>query len=204
MLFCLETLFFREIAVMSRRRVITPATYIRGLGPHRRVTSCAVGRHHLRMRERGYVTSTPVSEDPRRSRVWINRDDPRAPLMNEAVAEEIVAKDSVSRSLGLKRTTDMPYGQLSLLGIVAVPVDEQRVRLVGTSPVAARIANHVYWGRRRRHVSAEELIELTFELVPNGRKTTVTDPRIETSLEFFFDRFGIDFSDVIDRVPILV
>ncbi len=189
---------------MSRRKVIAPATHIRRLGPHRKVTSCAVGRHHLWMRERGYVTSSPVREDPRRSRVWINRDDPRAPLMNEAVAEEIVAKDSVSGSFGLKRTTDMPYGQLSLLGIVAVPADEHRVRLVGTSPDVARIANHVYWGLRRRHVSAEELIELTFELVPNGRKTTVTDPRIETSLEFFFDRFGIDFSDVIDRTPMLV
>jgi len=189
---------------VNRRRVIAPATHIRRLGPHRKVTSCAVGRHHLRMRERGYVTSSPVREDPRRSRVWINRDDPRAPLMNEAVAEEIVAKDSVSRSLGLKRTTDMPYGELSLLGIVAVPVDEHRVRLVGTSPDVARIANHIYWSRRRRRVSAEKLIEVTLGLVPNGRKTTVTDPRIETSLAFFSDRFGIDFSDVIDRVPILV
>ncbi len=156
------------------------------------------------MRERRDVTSSPVSEDPRRPRVWIDRDDHRAPLMNEAVVEDVVAKVSVSRTLGLGRTTDLPHGELSLLGIVAVPVDEHHVRLVGTSPDAARIANHVYWGRRRRRVSAEERIEATFGLVPNGRKTTVTDPRIETALAFFFDRFGIDFSDVIDRIPILV
>lgn len=124
--------------------------------------------------------------------------------MNETVAEEIVAKDSVSRTLGLTRTTNLPHGELSLHDIVAVPVDERHVRLVGTSPVAARIANHVHWGLRRRHITAEELIEATLGLVPNGRKASVTDPRLEETLAFFFDRFEIDFSDIVNRTPVLV
>jgi len=156
------------------------------------------------MNERGFVTSSDVAEPPCRPRVWIDRDHACASLMMAAKVEDVLSVDNIGVALGTPTVTGVPHGLLTLLGIVAIPFDAGRVRLVGTSPTVARIANHVHWGLRRRHITAEKLIEATLGLVPNGRKTSVTDPRLEETLTFFFERFGIDFSEVVDRTPVLV
>lgn len=188
---------------MPRRRIIAPLDALRRKEPGRKVTRCAVGRHHDRMHARGFVTSSRTAEPPYRPRVWIDRDDACASLMMAAKVEDVVSIVDIAAALGMPSPTSVPHESLTLLGIVAVPVDAGRVRLVGTSPVAARIANHVHWGLRRRHITAEELIEATLSLVPNGRKTSVTDPRLEGALTFFFGRFEIDFTDVVNRTPVL-
>ncbi len=189
---------------MPRRRIIAPLNYLRRREPGRKVTKCAVGRHHSQLIDRGLITSSDVAEPPGRPRVWIDRDDACASLMMAAKVEDVVSIVDIDAALGMSGVTGVPHGSLTLLGIVAVPIDDRRVRLVGTSPAAARIANHVHWGLHRRHITAEELIEATLGLLPNGRKTSVTDPRLEDVLTFFAIRFNIDFSDIVDRNPILV
>ncbi len=189
---------------MPRRRIIAPLEYLRRKEHWRKVTKCAVGRHHTQMNDRGLITSSPVAEPPFRPRVWIERDDACASLMMAAKVEDNVSVVDISVALGMPGVKSVPHGSLTLLGIVAVPVSAGQVRLVGTSPDVARIANHVHWGLRRRHITAEELIEATLGLEPNGRKTSVTDPRLEETLTFFFGRFEIDFSDVVYRTPVLV
>lgn len=189
---------------MPRRRVIAPSDYLRRKEPGRKVTKCAIGRYHSHMNDRGLISSSAVTEPPGRPRVWIHCDDACASLMMAAKVEDVVRVVDIGGALGMPGVTSIPHGPLTLLGIVAIPVDANFVRLVGTSPIVARIANHVHWGVRRRQLTAEELIEATLGLVPNGRKTTVTDPRMEEALTFFFERFAIDFSEVVERRPVLV
>jgi hypothetical protein len=146
-----------------------------------------------------------TSADIRKAFENLNGDCPPVLSLEQAAkVEDVVSIVDIDAALGMPGVTGVPHGSLTLLGIVAVPVDTERVRLVGTSPIAARIANHVHWGLRRRQVTAEELIEATLGLVPNGRKTSVTDARLEEALTFFFERFEIDFSEVVDRTPVLV
>ena len=189
---------------MSRRKVVTPLGYLRRKAPERKVTKYAVGLHHCEMSSRGLVTSSSVTEPSCRARVWIDRNDKWASLMVAARDELIVSIADIGEALSSGDVSSVPHESLSLLGIVAVPMAGERVRLLGTSPAVARIANHVHWGLRRRRVTAEELIEATFGLTPNGRKTSVTDGRLEEAIVFFFDRFEIDFSDVVDRAPVLL
>ena len=189
---------------MPRRRIIAPSMFLRRKERGRKVTKYAIGRHHSQMNARGLITSSPVTEPPYRSRVWIGREGDYASLMMAAKVEDVVSVADIDAALGLPGAAHVPHESLTFLGIVAVPVDAGRVRLIGTSPIAAGIANHVHWGIRRRYITAEELIEATLGLVPNGPKTSVTDSRLEGARAFFFDRFEIDFSNVVYRTPVLV
>jgi hypothetical protein len=168
------------------------------------VTRKTIGRLHAEQQARGYVTSCPVSEPAWRKRVWVRKDDRAAPLMLATQAGRVVGIHEIDKQLGLPSAFGLPDDDLTLLGIAAVPHGDGCVRLIGTSPDVARIVNHVYHHRRRRHLTPEDLIEAVHGIVPDGRKTSVTDKRLLASLDYLAERFELDFSDLIDREPILV
>lgn len=186
---------------MFRRKLVSARKFMEKKRLGRRLTRQKQGLMHARLRGEGRVCSSPVSAPPELQTVWVSRSDPRAPIMLKAASRAVVPFSVLA---GIQSSRSSGLSAVSGLGIAAIPACNGDVQLVGTSPKLARIANQFYHGRRRRLLGRRELIESVLGLRPNGRRTSVTEQRLEYALSFFCREFGSDLSDLIDHEFVLI
>ena len=190
--------------MMKRRKIVCPRRYLHKARLGKKLTRQRVGHIHARLRGTGRVCSSPVQAPPELERVWVRKSDPCAPIMDSAANRSIVSMEAVESAPGLPGDRRDRFHQLSRLGVAVVPVGDGQARLIGTSPHLAGIANQVHHGRRRRPLGRRELIESVYGLRPNGRRTSVTDQRLEHALSYFCSEFGSDLSDLINHESVLI
>lgn len=186
---------------MPSNRVISIRKFIQKKRLGRRVTRQKKGLVYNRMCRTGRVCAVPISAPAELERPWLDPSDSRAPLARMAAAGETVPR---SRIALVPPRGGSRIRALSEVGIAALPESDGMLRLQGTSPRLARIANQIVHGRRRRRLHRRELIEAVFGLQANGRATVVTDPRLEYALTYFYGQFGVDLSDLIDHDEVYI
>jgi hypothetical protein len=113
--------------------------------------------------------------------------------MQHAAAEAIVPVDRLPTLAGLPNGRRLSPRQLSLLGVAVIPVSEGQVRLVGTSPKLAAIANQAFHGSRRRPIGIREVIGATKGVKSNGKTPSVTVKRRMNSLIYLHDEKCIEW-----------
>ena len=189
---------------MKRRKLVCPREYFRKARLGKRLTRQRVGHIHLRLRGAGRVCSAPVCAPPQLETVWVRRTDPWARIMALAAGGSVVNWDEVESAPGLPDEAHLRIRELSNLGIALVPTGDGQVRLVGTSPDLAQMVNRFHHGQRRRRLDRRKLVELVLGLRSNGRRTSVTQQRLEYALNYVWDEFGCDLSDLIDHPFVLI
>lgn len=186
------------------RRILNPVSYLRKRNPDGRVTGKRIGRLHADMQRRGKATACPPTAPAQLERVWVDSKRPEADVVQAALAGREVDREELARLAGARSAAEIRFRRLATLGVAVVPAADGRLRLVGTSPHLAAIVNQAYFGHKRRRLDAREVVEAVFGLASNGRRTSVTEGRLEYALAYFQNEFGLDLTGVIGREYMLI
>lgn len=187
---------------IKRRKLVRLDWRFRKRFPDKRLTRQRVGKLRADLHARGLISSAPPDLPVGITSVWIDRQDPLAPVMQLASNRVTVTQAELSDLLA-KNGCQMSVSDLSAFGVVAVP-NGKGVRFGGTSPRLARLANRAHHGRRRHKVYRRSLIEEVRGLDHEKRATSVTEKRLQDVLDYAQKELGLDMSDLIDHESIMV